>query len=166
MRETRATFSHSTRNAKSIIVRDIKEAEYLSKFILGDIAKEEFYNFFAGKYSHEFDIAKDLLRVGVVNQTTMLATETQIIADLLRDAMIKKFGTENIKEHFADTRDTLCYATNDNQSATIGLLEHDADLAIVIGGYNSSNTTHLVELLEGKFTTYFIAGSEKSFQKN
>ncbi len=159
--ETRATFSHSTRNAKSIIVRDIKEAEYLSKFILGDIAKEEFYNFFAGKYSHEFDIAKDLLRVGVVNQTTMLATETQIIADLLRDAMIKKFGTENIKEHFADTRDTLCYATNDNQSATIGLLEHDADLAIVIGGYNSSNTTHLVELLEGKFTTYFIAGSEK-----
>ena len=91
----------------------------------------------------------------------MLATETQIIADLLRDAMIKKFGTENIKEHFADTRDTLCYATNDNQSATIGLLEHDADLAIVIGGYNSSNTTHLVELLEGKFTTYFIAGSEK-----
>ncbi|MEK6552446.1 MAG: 4-hydroxy-3-methylbut-2-enyl diphosphate reductase, partial [Bacteroidota bacterium] len=65
------------------------------------------------------------------------------------------------KEHFADTRDTLCYATNDNQSATIGLKQEEADLAIVIGGYNSSNTSHLVELLEEKFTTYFISGAEK-----
>lgn len=159
--ETRATFSHSTQNTQSVIVRDIKEAEFLSKIILDEIPKENFYNFFDGKYSHGFDAETDLLRVGVVNQTTMLATETQAIADLLRSAMIKKHGIENIKEHFADTRDTLCYATNDNQSATIGLLEQKTDLAIVIGGYNSSNTTHLVELLEGKFTTYFIAGSEK-----
>lgn len=159
--ETRATFSHSNRNAKSVIVRNISEAEFLAKFILGDVAKEEFYNFFAGKYSQGFDVAKDLLRIGVVNQTTMLAKETQTIADLLRDAMIKKYGAENLEEHFADTRDTLCYATNDNQSATIGLLERKADLAIVIGGYNSSNTTHLVELLEEKFNTYFIAGAEK-----
>lgn len=159
--ETRATFSHSNRNAKSVIVRNITEAEFLAKFILGDVAKEEFYNFFAGKYSQGFDVAKDLLRIGVVNQTTMLAKETQTIADLLRDAMIKKYGAENLEEHFADTRDTLCYATNDNQSATIGLLERKADLAIVIGGYNSSNTTHLVELLEEKFNTYFIAGAEK-----
>lgn len=159
--ETRATFSHSIRNAKSVIVRNIEEAEVLAKIILGDSSKELFYNFFAGKYSHGFDVEKDLLRLGVVNQTTMLATETQTIADLLRDAMIKKYGAENLKEHFADTRDTLCYATNDNQSATQGLLEKEADLAIVIGGYNSSNTTHLVELLERKFTTYFISGSGK-----
>lgn len=159
--ETRATFSHSIRNAKSVIVRDIIEAEFLSKIILDEIPKENFYIFFDGKYSDGFDVEKDLLHVGVVNQTTMLATETQTIADLLRDAMIKKYGVEYIKDNYADTRDTLCYATNDNQSATIGLLEREADFAIVIGGYNSSNTTHLVELLEGKFTTYFIAGSEK-----
>ena len=159
--ETRATFSHSVRNAKSVIIRNIEEAEVLANIINGDIAKEEFNNFFAGKYSQGFDVDKDLLRLGVINQTTMLATETQAIADLLRDAMIKKYGNDNLKKHFADTRDTLCYATNDNQSATIGLLEREADFAIVVGGYNSSNTTHLVELLEEKFPTYFISGFEK-----
>lgn len=71
--------------------------------------------------------------------------------------MIDKYGEEHIKEHFADTRDTLCYATNDNQTATLALFDHDADLAIVVGGYNSSNTSHLVELLEQKFPVYFIA---------
>ena len=91
----------------------------------------------------------------------MLATETQEITDYLRDVMIQKFGNENIKNHIADTRDTLCYATNDNQSATNGLLEKEADFAIVVGGYNSSNTTHLVELLEQKFTTYFIKDKEE-----
>ena len=63
--------------------------------------------------------------------------------------------------HFADTRDTLCYATNDNQSAVSGMLETPADLAIVVGGYNSSNTSHLVELCEQKLPTYFIEGPEK-----
>ena len=70
--------------------------------------------------------------------------------------MSEKYGEESLTDHIADTRDTLCYATNDNQSATLGLLEETADLAIVVGGYNSSNTTHLVELLEQKFTTFFI----------
>jgi len=159
--ETRATFSRSIKNSPSVIVRDIKEAEVLAGAILGTISSDEFYKFLDGKYSEGFNPAKDLNRIGVVNQTTMLASETQAIADLLRDTMIKKFGAENLKEHFADTRDTLCYATNDNQEATIGLLQKDADLAIVIGGYNSSNTSHLVELLEEKFRTYFIADSDK-----
>ncbi len=159
--ETRATFSHSIRNAKAMILRNIEEAEVLAKIIIGDSPKEVFYNFFDGKYSHGFDVEKDLMSIGVVNQTTMLASETQAISDLLRDTMIKKHGIENLKEHFADTRDTLCYATNDNQSATIGLLKREADLAIVIGGYNSSNTTHLVELLEESFATYFISAAEK-----
>lgn len=159
--ETRATFSHSIRNAKSVIVRDIKETETLSKIILGEIPKEKFYKIFGGKYSEGFDVEKDLQRVGVVNQTTMLASETQEIADLLKETMIKKFGEENLKDHFADTRDTLCYATNDNQSATYGLMETDADLAIVVGGYNSSNTSHIVELLEEKFPTYFINNADK-----
>lgn len=159
--ETRATFSHSVRNAKSVIVRDINETETLAKIILGEIPKEEFYKIFEGKYSKGFNVDNDLLRVGVVNQTTMLASETQEIADLLKRTMIDKYGNENIKDHFADTRDTLCYATNDNQSATYGLMESDADLAIVVGGYNSSNTSHIVELLESKFPTYFINNADK-----
>lgn len=164
--ETRATFSHSVRNAKSVIVRDIKETETLSKIILGEIPKEKFYKIFEGKYSEGFDVEKDLIRVGVVNQTTMLASETQEIADLLRRTMVDKYGEENIKDHFADTRDTLCYATNDNQSATYGLMETDSDLAIVVGGYNSSNTSHIVELLELKFPTYFINNTDKILSKN
>jgi 4-hydroxy-3-methylbut-2-enyl diphosphate reductase len=159
--ETRATFSHSIRNAKSIIIRDIEEGRILAEFVLGNRPEEEFYSFFSGKYSDGFNLLTDLTRVGVVNQTTMLASETEEIAELLRQTMILKYGNENIKNHFADTRDTLCYATNDNQSATLGLLENEADLSIVIGGYNSSNTSHLVELLEKKFNTFFISDSEK-----
>jgi 4-hydroxy-3-methylbut-2-en-1-yl diphosphate reductase len=99
---------------------------------------------------------RDLQRIGVVNQTTMLATETQAIADYFKNLMVTKYGQENVKQHFADTRDTLCYATNDNQNATYELLKSDADLAIVVGGYNSSNTSHIAELCERRFPTYFI----------
>jgi 4-hydroxy-3-methylbut-2-enyl diphosphate reductase len=75
--------------------------------------------------------------------------------------MLKKYGAEQISEHFADTRDTLCYATNDNQQATIELLKEEADFSIVVGGYNSSNTSHIVELLEEYFDTYFISDQNK-----
>jgi 4-hydroxy-3-methylbut-2-en-1-yl diphosphate reductase len=159
--ETRATFSHSAQNAPSLIIKDMKEAEFLGNYILGKSSTEDFKSYFDGKFSKGFDPDKHLDRIGVVNQTTMLATETQAIADYLRNVMIEKNGVENIKQHIADTRDTLCYATNDNQSATIGLMDQDADLAIVVGGYNSSNTTHLVELLEEKFPTYFIRSAEE-----
>lgn len=154
--ETRATFSHSASNGPSVIVRDMEEAQRLAEYISGAKTKEEFYTEFAGKYSKDFNPERDLQRVGVVNQTTMLATETQAIADYFKQTMINTFGLETLKEHFADTRDTLCYATNDNQDATYRLLETDADLAIVVGGYNSSNTSHIVELCERKFPTYFI----------
>lgn len=154
--ETRATFSHSSQSAPSLIVKDIHETKALADIILGNRPKEDFYALFEGKTTENFDVDIHLLKVGVVNQTTMLATETQEIADFIRTTMIKKFGVSEIKEHFADTRDTLCYATNDNQNATLGLLDVDADVAIVVGGYNSSNTTHLVELLEPKFRTFFI----------
>lgn len=154
--ETRATFSHSAQGAASVVVRDIEEARKLGVYILHEKTEAEFYFEFQGNYSNGFDPAKDLQRVGVVNQTTMLATETQAIADYFRQIMIQKYGMENLKQHFADTRDTLCYATNDNQDATYKLLETDADLAVVVGGYNSSNTSHIVELCERKFPTYFI----------
>jgi 4-hydroxy-3-methylbut-2-enyl diphosphate reductase len=99
----------------------------------------------------------------VVNQTTMLASDTQAIADLLRQTMIDAYGLSGsaVDERFADTRDTLCYATLDNQSAVIGMLDTPADLAIVVGGYNSSNTSHLVELCEERLPTYFIDAAEK-----
>lgn len=103
---------------------------------------------------------EDLVRIGVVNQTTMLASDTQAIADFLRQTMVDTYGAPVIEQHFADTRDTLCYATLDNQSAVTGLLDIDADLAIVVGGYNSSNTSHLVELCEQKMPTYFIHSDE------
>lgn len=159
--ETRATFSHTIQNSPSVIIRNIEEAKFLSEIILGLKSEEEFYSFFDGKYSPNFNVQKDLNRIGVVNQTTMLASETQAIADLLKDTMIKKFGLENLKEHFADTRDTLCYATNDNQSATLALTKEDVDFAIVVGGYNSSNTSHLAELLEQKFRTFLISDDSK-----
>ncbi len=154
--ETRATFSHSYQNAPSVVVKDMAEAEVLADFILGRRKAEDFYQEFAGKHSEGFDVMRDLQRVGVVNQTTMLATETQAISDFFKATMDEKYGTGELKEHFADTRDTLCYATNDNQQATYAVLEHHADLAIVVGGYNSSNTSHIAELCEQKLPTYFI----------
>ena len=154
--ETRATFSHSAHGGPSIIVRDMEEAQSLGNYVLGSKTRSEFFEEFAGKYSDRFDPEKDLQRIGVVNQTTMLATETQAIADFFRQLMLQKYGEANIKEHFADSRDTLCYATNDNQDATYELLKTDADLAIVVGGYNSSNTSHIVELCERQFSTFFI----------
>ncbi|MEO5600828.1 MAG: 4-hydroxy-3-methylbut-2-enyl diphosphate reductase [Cyclobacteriaceae bacterium] len=154
--ETRATFSHSSQGAPSIIVRDMDDSVSLGNFILGKYSREEFLKSFAGRFNEDFDPERDLQRVGVVNQTTMLATETQGIADYFRQVMIIKYGPENIRDHFADTRDTLCYATNDNQDATYQLLKTDAHLAIVVGGYNSSNTSHIAELCARKFATYFI----------
>lgn len=163
--ETRATFSHSQVNSPSVIVRNLQEAKILCDIILGEKDENLFYSFFEGKYSIGFNVKKDLDRIGVVNQTTMLASETQEIADLFRETMLKKFGEENIRFHFADTRDTLCYATYDNQQATYGLLEIKADLAIVVGGYNSSNTSHIVELCEEKLPTYFISSEDKILSK-
>ncbi len=161
--ETRATFSHSRQNAPTMVVRDMKEAEILGRIILGELPYSDFFLNFKDQFSAKFDPALNLDRIGVVNQTTMLASDTQAIADYLRTVMMKKFQLDEtkIKEHFADTGDTLCYATNDNQSATYGLLNESADLAIVAGGYNSSNTAHLVELCEGKLPTYLISSADK-----
>ncbi len=160
--ETRSTFSRSERDAGAVIViRDLEEAQRLAAYINGNGSQEQFEADFKGRHTKDFSIDRHLEKIGVINQTTMLATETQAIADLLKQAMTDKYGVENISAHFADTRDTLCYATNENQDATYGLLETDADLAIVVGGYNSSNTSHLVELCERKFPTYFISSAKE-----
>jgi len=159
--ETRATFSHSTTNAPSVIIRDLTEAKLLASIIEGKIPQNDFYKLFEGKYSEEFNVETDLEKVGVVNQTTMLATETEEISSLFKNVFTNKFGENNLLNHFANTRDTLCYATNNNQSATLQLMNSKVDLAIVVGGYNSSNTSHIVELLEENFKTYFISDDSK-----
>ncbi len=161
--ETRATFSHAGENAPAVIVNDMAETRLLAAYIRGEKDTEQFYKDFAGRYTKGFDPSVHLQRIGVVNQTTQLATDTQAIADYLKQVIQAHYALpdDRIQERFADTRDTLCYATNDNQTAMTHLLNTPADLAIVVGGYNSSNTTHLVELCEEKLPVYFINSAEK-----
>lgn len=160
--ETRATFSRSAAKTPSVIVNDMNDTIELGKYITGEKDASLFYSEFKGLYSEGFDVTKNLQRLGVINQTTQLATDTQAIADYLKKLITDHYQLDekNISERFADTRDTLCYATNDNQTAVQGMLQHDADIAIVVGGYNSSNTSHLVELCEYKLPTYYINSAE------
>ena len=159
--ETRATISHAQANAPVVVVLNMAETEHLIRVILGEEDAGFFFEHFADRFSPGFDPERDLQRIGVVNQTTMLASETAAIAERLRQAMITRFGEADINEHFADTSDTLCYATKENQDATIAVIQDGADLAIVVGGYNSSNTSHLVDLCEEKMPTYFISGADR-----
>jgi 4-hydroxy-3-methylbut-2-enyl diphosphate reductase len=164
--ETRATFSHASANSPTLIVNDMEDTIQLGKIISGELPVADFYSYFNGKYSENFNPVTDLEKIGVVNQTTQLATDTQAISDYLKNCMVTKFGESELPVHFADTRDTLCYATNDNQTAVNSLLEIPADIAFVMGGKNSSNSSHLVELCENKVTTYFIDGPEKLIDVN
>lgn len=159
--ETRATFSHSADHSSCVVVLNPEEAQILADIMSGDRPKEDFETHFGHKSTEGFDPHKDLEHFGVINQTTMLATETQQVMDILKEAAIKRFGKADVLDHFADTTDTLCYATNENQSATLALAETDADLALVVGGYNSSNTMHLVEILEHAFPTYHVRDAEE-----
>ncbi len=162
--ETRSTFSRSALDSEAVVViKDLAEAKQLANYILGKQSQQQFEVEFKNKHTNGLHIGTHFNKLGVINQTTMLATETAEITEFLKSVMVEKFGVENITKHFAETHDTLCYATNENQDATYGLLETDADLALVIGGYNSSNTSHLVELCERKFKTYFIS-SEKEIE--
>ena len=159
--ETRATFSHANKAAPSLIIRDIEEAKILAEYIRHERPFEKFEEDFPGRASNNFSPAEHLRRIGVVNQTTMLATETQQISDLLKEAIREYHGEESPREHFADTRDTLCYATNENQDAMYRLIESGGDIAIIVGGYNSSNTSHLVELCEGKIPAYYVKDADE-----
>ena len=163
--ETRATFSRSEHNAPSIIVMNLEESKVLGEYILGNISDQEFDNTFKGKHSEDFNPKTHLKKVGIINQTTMLASETQEIANYFKQIMEAKYGKEDLKSHFADTRDTLCYATNENQESTYGLLKMNADIAIVVGGYNSSNTSHIVELCEQKLPTFFVSSEKEIADK-
>ena len=164
--ETRATFSHSARGAPTLVVLDLDEALTLAHIIRGESGRDAFDEHFTGKCSAGFDPDRDLSRLGVVNQTTMLATETREITRVLRDAMIARYGEDRIKDHFADTSDTLCYATNENQNATHASIRHGADLALVVGGYDSSNTQQIVRLCIKALPTYFVEQEEELLSRD
>lgn len=154
--ETRATFSHAAETGPVVVVRNKKEAELLAKYIQKELSDEQFEIDFVNKYSSGFVASRDLRKIGVVNQTTMLASETQEIAAYLKDVVVEIYG----EEATTDTRDTLCYATNDNQNATIGVLESGAQLAVVVGGFNSSNTIQIATILGEKMPVYFVRNSD------
>lgn len=161
--ETRATFSHARLEAPTLVIHDMFEAKLLAAFIRGEQRAENFHGYFGGRYSDNFCVERDLHKIGLVNQTTMLASETQSIGEFLRSVMRELYPQDELKERFADTRDTLCYATTENQEATRSLLASGGDLALIVGGYNSSNTSHLVDLLEKKkkLPVYYIQDAKE-----
>ncbi|MCK6600419.1 MAG: 4-hydroxy-3-methylbut-2-enyl diphosphate reductase [Bacteroidetes bacterium] len=154
--ETRATFSHVSQKSPAVVILDVDEARFLADVITGVKSRPEFIDRFGHKSTAGFDPDRDLQKFGVINQTTMLASETKEIMEILKAAVTSRWGTADARIHYADTSDTLCYATNENQSATIEALKTRADGAFVVGGYNSSNTSHLVELCEAVLPTWFI----------
>jgi 4-hydroxy-3-methylbut-2-enyl diphosphate reductase len=157
--ETLATASRALGkgNGHYLIVFDLKEAARVGDYIGGRMEREEFFSEFAGRYSESFDPALHLQRIGVANQTTMLRGETEAVQRLLREAIIARDGGDGNFRLF----DTICGATQERQDALRELLERPLDLLLVVGGYNSSNTTHLAEMGEQKgVPTWFIRNQE------
>ena len=155
--ETKATSSQVTKypGGRYLVVRDMSEAREVCDFIEGAGSREQLLQQFAGKMSPGFDPARDLVRVGVANQTTMLSGESLAIAAELRKSMARRYGEAALPEHFR-TFDTICSATQDRQDAVLRLIAEPLDLMVVIGGYNSSNTTHLAAICQEKVPTYHI----------
>ncbi|HTY87198.1 MAG TPA: 4-hydroxy-3-methylbut-2-enyl diphosphate reductase [Candidatus Acidoferrum sp.] len=160
--ETKATSSQARAYGSGhyLVVFTLAETDYVCHYIVHGGDKQEFLAKFKGAYSDGFDPDQHLRAVGVANQTTMLRGETEEVQNRLKAAMIKKYGADHINEHFRFF-DTICGATQDRQDALEKLLREPLNLLIVIGGYNSSNTSHLAEMGEGKLPTYFIKNAAK-----
>ena len=155
--ETKATASQVTQypGGRYLVVRDMGEARLVCDFIERDVGGAELRARFGSASSPDFDPARDLVRVGIANQTTMLSTESLAIAAELRRAMAARYGQVALAEHFRSF-DTICSATQDRQDAVLRLLKDAVDVVVVIGGYNSSNTNHLAALCAEKVTTYHV----------
>jgi 4-hydroxy-3-methylbut-2-en-1-yl diphosphate reductase len=155
--ETKATSSQVTKypGGRYLVVRDMAEAREVCDYIEGRGSREPLLRMFAGKMSPGFDPDRDLVHVGVANQTTMLSGESLAIAAELRKSMARRYGEGALPEHFR-TFDTICSATQDRQDAVLRLIAEPLDLMVVIGGYNSSNTTHLAAICQEKVPTYHI----------
>jgi 4-hydroxy-3-methylbut-2-enyl diphosphate reductase len=159
--ETRATASQVTKypGGRYLVVRDMGEARLVCDFIEGRVGAEALLDRFRGACSEGFTPARDLERVGVANQTTMLSSESLAIASEVRAAMVRRYGEAGAAERFRSF-DTICSATQDRQDAVLRLLDEGLDLALVIGGYNSSNTNHLAALCAERVPTFHVADSE------
>lgn len=156
--ETIATSSYA---ATYLIVLDLKEAEYVCNYILNGGDREEFLHKFRHAYSPDFDPDRDLVRVGIANQTTMLKGETEQIGKLFERTLMRKYGPDQINQHFLSFN-TICDATQERQDAMFELVEHPLDLMVVIGGFNSSNTTHLQEIsIEREIPSYHIDSADR-----
>lgn len=155
--ETKATASRATNHGAGhyLVVYNLAETDYVCRYIMHGGDKQEFLAKFKGAYSPGFDPEQHLQVIGVANQTTMLRGETEEVQRRLRRAMEQRYGPENLAKHFRFF-DTICGATQDRQDALEKLLAEPLDLLLVIGGYNSSNTSHLAEMGEAKLPTYFI----------
>jgi len=158
--ESRATASQVNRHeaGRYIIVRDMSEAESVGAYMTGEPGapgREEFLRHFADRSSDGFDPDRDLRRIGVANQTTMLATESMAIGDRLRGMMADAFGEEHARENFRSFG-TICSATQERQDAVLEMMQSPPDIMIVVGGYNSSNTNHLAHLCREYTTTYHV----------
>jgi len=154
--ETKATASHTSgHSGHYLIVRDLEEAEVVRDYIVNGGDRAAFLERFGHACSQGFDPDRDLLKIGVANQTTMLASETEQIADRFRAAMIERYGKDSLREHYRHF-DTLCSATQDRQDAVIRMMESPPDIMIVIGGYNSSNTNHLAQICARHTRTYHL----------
>ena len=155
--ETKATSSQVTKYpaGKYIVVRDMAEARLVCDYIEGVGSREQFLRQFDGKMTPGFDPDRDLQRVGVANQTTMLSGESLAIAAEVGKSMARRWGEAARQDHFR-TFDTICSATQERQDAVLKLIGEPLDVMVVIGGYNSSNTTHLAAICSEKVTTYHI----------
>lgn len=155
--ETQATASRALMypGGGYLVVRDMEETEEVAAFIERGGSSRAFGQRFGGAASPGFDPDRDLQRIGMANQTTMLSTESLAIAERLRQAMVKKFGEDEAAQRFRSF-DTICSATQDRQDAVRALLQESLDLMLVLGGFNSSNTGHLTEICAERVPTYHI----------
>lgn len=157
--ETRATASHALgpeKNGQYLIVLTLDDVRYLTDYLVHGAPKEEFHTFFKGKTSDGFDPEIHLDRIGVANQTTMLKSETEEIQGMVKQAIIARDGSDEKFKVF----DTICGATQERQDALFSMLKRPMDVLLVVGGYNSSNTTHLVEIGEKELPSFFIKSAE------
>ena len=158
--ETKATFSRACDRGPALVVQNRQEIMSVAAMLQGNLSESDFLARFGAQCSPGFSPSGDLARIGMVNQTTMLADETKLFSRFLRRKMVQRYGIEEIQWHYSDGKDTLCYATNENQRASRELMKVPADLALIVGGFNSSNTSHLYQLFQQKIQTYYISGAQ------
>ncbi|WP_091514157.1 4-hydroxy-3-methylbut-2-enyl diphosphate reductase [Flexibacter flexilis] len=157
--ETRASFSQAAQYGHVLVVRDLFEAQIVANVIAGaPDAIDDFNQYLFGRHSEGFEPLKHLEKIALVNQTTLLASETLEISALFKKTLTEKYGAEQINQHLGRTQDTLCYATNVNQNAAAKLFDNQGDYAFVIGGKNSSNTSQLYKMAQQQFgdKAYYI----------